>query len=126
MGPSPVTTEGFVFEIEADINSKVILEVDGQKFEKSVRELLDNTSLIVFLDEAKALAKERFGFDDYYRSDPFYHNAYKVRLMKAKPEIAYKIDKEVMLDFDNDSYYLTKVYCTDGSVAWSSPIWVKR
>ena len=31
MGPSPVTTEGFVFEIEADINSKVILEVDGQK-----------------------------------------------------------------------------------------------
>ena len=126
MGPSPVTTEGFVFEIEADINSKVILEVDGQKFEKSVRELLDNTSLIVFLDEAKALAKERFGFDDYYRSDPFYHNAYKVRLMKAKPEIAYKIDKEVMLDFDNDSYYLAKVYCTDGSVAWSSPIWVKR
>ncbi|MEG0297710.1 MAG: DUF3604 domain-containing protein [Clostridium sp.] len=126
MGPAPVTTEGFVFEIEANRDSNIILEIDGQVFEKSVSELLDNTSLIVFLDEAKALAKERFDFDEYYRSDPFYHNAYKVRLLKAKPENAYKIDKEVNLDFEEDAFYLVKVYQTDGAVAWSSPIWIKN
>ena len=126
MGPSPVTTEGFVFEIEADINSYITLEIDGKTYEKKVSDLLENTELIVFLEEAKKLAKERFGFEEYYRSDPFYHNAYKVRVMKAKPEIAYKIDKEFELEFTEDTFYLIKVYQSDGAVAWSSPIWVNR
>ncbi|WP_373898393.1 DUF3604 domain-containing protein [Haloimpatiens sp. FM7315] len=126
MGPSPVTTEGFVFEIEANINSKITLEIDNKIYVKTVRELLENTDLIVFLDEAKALAKERFNFDEYYRSDPFYQNAYKVRLMKAKPEISYKIDKKIKTKFDKDAFYLVKVYETDGSVSWSSPIWVNK
>jgi hypothetical protein len=126
MGPSPVTTEGFVFEIEADIDSYVMLEINGEVYRKQVRELLENTDLIVFMEEAKKLAKERFGFEDYYRSDPFYHNAYKVRLLKAKPEIAYKIDKEIELEFTEDAYYLLKAYQSDGAVAWSSPIWVSK
>lgn len=126
MGPSPVTTEGFVFEIEANLNSEITFEIDGQVFIKKISELLKNTDLIVFLKEAKALAKERFNFEEYYRNDPFYHNAYKVRIMKGKPQIAYKIDKRIKLDFHEDAFYLVKVYGTDGSVAWSSPIWVKK
>ncbi len=126
MGPSPVTTEGFVFEIEADINSSVILEIDGRTYEKKVKELLENTELIVLLDEARKLALDTFGFKGYHRSDPFYHNAYKVRTMKAKPEIAYKIDKMFELDFDEDANYLVKVYQSDGAVAWSSPIWISK
>ena len=126
MGPSPVTTEGFVFEIEADKNSDIILEVDGKTYIKKVASILANTDVIAFVEEAKALAKERFGFEDYYRSDPFYHNAYKVRIMKGKPEIAYKINKTFDLENKGDNFYLAKVYETDGSVAWSSPIWVDK
>lgn len=126
MGPSPITTEGFVFEIEADINSEIIMQIDGKTYVKKVSELLENTDLIVFLDDAKKLAKERFGLEEYYRSDAFYHNAYKVRVMKAKPEVAYKIDKEFQLEFKEDAFYLIKVYQSDGAVAWSSPIWVNK
>ncbi|MEG2018793.1 MAG: DUF3604 domain-containing protein, partial [Clostridium sp.] len=104
MGPSPVTTEGFVFEIEAPLNSDVILEIDNKIYVKKVSELLENTQLIVFLEEAVQLAKERFDFDEYYRSDPFYHNAYKVRLMKGKPEKAYKVSKDFDLELDKSSF----------------------
>ncbi|HHW03898.1 MAG TPA: hypothetical protein GXX35_14010 [Thermoanaerobacterales bacterium] len=126
MGPSPVTTEGFVFEIEADINSDIIIEIDGKKYIRKVSELFKNTDVIVFLEESKKLAKERFDFTEYYRSDPFYHNAYKVRVNKAKPEVSYKIDKEFKLEFNEDAFYLIKVYQSDGAVAWSSPIWVSK
>lgn len=126
MGPSPITTEGFVFEVEADKNSDIILEIDGKTYMKKVIDILENTDIIVLLDEAKALAKERFEFEDYYRSDPFYHNAYKVRIMKGKPEVAYKIDKTFNLDNKGNNFYLVKVYETDGAVAWSSPIWVNK
>lgn len=126
MGPSPVTTEGFVFEIEADINSDIIIRIDGKTYVKKIIELLENTDIIVFLEEAKKLAKERFDFNEYYRSDPFYHNAYKVRVMKAKPEVSYKLDKEFQLEFNEDAFYLIKVYQSDGAVAWSSPIWVSK
>lgn len=126
MGPSPVTTEGFIFEICADIDSSLILTVDGKRFEVPVREILEDTKLIAFYEEAKALAKKRFDFDDYYRSDPFWHNAYKVRLMRAAPQSAYNLDVafETSGHRQGDSY-MVKVYQRDGNVAWSSPIFIR-
>ena len=127
MGPSPVTTESFIFEIKAPIDSNIHFAIDGKKYEYSVKSILDNTQLLVLEEEAKRLSKEKFDFDEYYRSDPFYHNAYKVRLSKGTPESGYKVkwntitnDKKLEKD-----YYLVKVYQQDGNLAWSSPIWVE-
>src|SRR5690625_6221513 len=43
MGPSPVTTEGFIFEMKAPIDSTVTFDIDGKTYEKTVRDILDNT-----------------------------------------------------------------------------------
>ena len=127
MGPSPVTTEGFIFEMKAPIDSTVTFDIDGKTYEKTVRDILDNTDLFVQYDEAKQLVKERFGLTDYYRSDPFYHNAYKVRLLKGSTEKEYKT--YVTFDVKQDvgkSFYYVKAIQRDGAVAWSSPIWINR
>ncbi len=126
MGQSSLSTEGFVFEIEAPINSDIVIEVDGQQYIKTVNELLESADVIVLLDESKKLAKEVYGLNEFYRSDPFYHNAYKVRISKAKTQMSYIFDKKFKLRFNESSFYLIKVYQSDGSVAWSSPIWVNR
>ena len=125
MGPSPVTTEGFIFEIEAPIDSKISLNVDGKLCEYTVREILEDTQLIGFVEEAKQLAKDRFGFEEYYRSDPFWHNAYKVRILRGSPEIAYKLKLPITTQekIHSDDYFMVKIYQRDGNLAWSSPIW---
>ena len=126
MGPSPVLTEGFIFEIKALRDSNIILEVDGKVYEIAVESILKDTQLIADLDGAKKLAKERFGFDDYYRTDPFWHNAYKIRINRGTPEIGYRVDinfqtKGIVNERD---FYMVKVFQRDGNLAWSSPIWV--
>ncbi|MFC5466385.1 hypothetical protein [Lederbergia graminis] len=127
MGPSPVLTEGFIVEIRAPLHSTVELEIDGNTYKKKVAELLDNTDLFVLYEEAKALLKDRFGFTDYYRSDPFYHNAYKVRLLKGTSESGYKVNWKFNLkQEEKKSFYFIKVTQRDGATAWSSPIWITK
>lgn len=128
MGPAPVTSEGFIFEMEADINSKVVFEVDNNKYIYTVRELLGETKLIGLIDEARKLAKDTFGLEDYYRSDPFWHNAYKFKIHCASPEQAYKVKfvYDVNEKKTENDYFMVKVYQRDGNVAWSSPIWIEE
>ena len=127
MGPSPVTTEGFIFEITAPYDSNLTLDVDGKQFIVKVADLLEDTQLFGFVDESRELAQKTFGFGDYYRSDPFWHNAYKVRLLRAVPKSAYLVDVKFNSEpeCEKGSYYFVKVYQTDGNLAWSSPIWVE-
>src|SRR5690625_236274 len=111
MGPSPVTTEGFIFEMKAPIDSTVTFDIDGKTYEKTVRDILDNTDLFVQYDDAKQLVKERFGLTDYYRSDPFYHNAYKVRLIKRSTEKQYttSVTCEVTQVISISYYYVKSI-----------------
>jgi hypothetical protein len=127
MGPSPVTTESFIFEIKADIDSDIILETEGKVFKYSVRSILNNTQLISFEEESRELSKERFGFDSFYRNDNFHHNAYKVLIHRGTPEDGYKVCwKTVTTDKKKEKdFYLVKVFQRDGNIAWSSPIWVE-
>lgn len=127
MGPSPVTTEGFIFEIKAPIDSEIILKVDEKEYKIKVNKILENTQVIALLEESKALAKGVFGFEDYYRSDPFYHNAYKIRINRGTPDIGYKVkwNTTTLNKKKKKDYYLIKVYQRDGNLAWSSPIWVE-
>ena len=128
MGASGIQTEGFIFEVEADINSKMTFIVNGKTFVYTVAEILEGSKLNGFVEEAVELAKERFGFSEYYRTDPFWHNAYKFKINQGFPEIAYK--KQISYTFDglktdNKDFFMVKIHQKNGEVAWSSPVWVR-
>lgn len=129
MGVSGVQTEGFIFEIKADIDSIITFKIDNKIFKYIVRDILSGTKLNGFVEEAIQLAKDRFGFDSYYRSDPFWHNAYKFKINQGFPEIAYK--KRVSHTFDglkteNQDFFMVKIHQKNGEVAWASPVWVRK
>lgn len=127
MGPSPVTVEGFVVEAEAPIDSDVEFVIDGRKFARSVRSILEDTHLVVFYDEAKKLVKDAFGMEDFYRSDPFYHNAYKARILRGTPAEGYTVRCRFETEAkEDDTHYLVKAYQRNGDLAWSSPVFLKK
>lgn len=126
MGPSAVTTEGFIFEIEDDIDSYVELTIDGKVYKLKIRNILDNSRLIPLMDEVEKLVDDTFGLKEYYRSDPWWHNAYKIKINRGAPSISYK--KDIVRDIDTSkiSNIRIKVYQTNGSVAWTSPIFINK
>lgn len=126
MGPSPVNTEGFIFEIEAPLNSEIIIKLNGKSSTYTVKSILENTELIVFYEESKQLAAERFQFENYYRSDAFYHNAFKARVNKGALNADYQLSHTFPIqETPNNSFYYIKVHQKDGQVAWTSPVWLE-
>lgn len=125
MGPSAITTEGFIFEVEGLIDSNVTLTMDGQSYIYTLAQLMETSRIIPLLEEVEDLLKERFGFEEYYRSDPWWHNAYKIKLSQAVPEIAYTKTIEREINTKKCKSVRIKVYQKNGATAWSSPIFFK-
>ena len=125
MGPSPVTVEGFIIEAEASPDSDMEFLIDGRRIVRSVKSILEDTHLIVFYDEARKLVKDAFGLDNFYRSDPFYHNAYKARILRGTPVEGYRVRCGFETESkEGDVYYMVKVYQRNGDLAWSSPVFL--
>lgn len=124
MGETPVTPEGYIFEFEGKLDDVLTININGRDYERTVRDILDNTDLIVELEDSVKLAKDRFKVSDYYRSDSFYHNAYKTRINKgfSVEEYSFNASFDIKSE-DKNGWYSIKVYQEDGQVAWSSPIW---
>lgn len=120
-----IQTQSMIFEIEADINSIITIKLDDKEYKYSVSEILDKTHLIGLVDEAKELAKERFGVSDFYRSDPFWHNAYKIKIHKGVPYKGYKVAFDYVINGKEMDYVMVKVHQKNGEKAWASPIWIK-
>ena len=55
MGPSAVTTEGFIFEIEDEIDNDVKLTINGVDYVIPIKKILDNSILYGLTDESKKL-----------------------------------------------------------------------
>lgn len=125
MGPSAVTTEGFIFEIEDDIDSFVTLIIDGIEYKIAIRDLLYTSRLFPLLDEVSDLLKERYNFTDFYRSDSWWHNCYKIKVHQAVPEIGYTCNIDRTLDLKDGDNVRVRVWQKNGGVAWSSPIFVE-
>lgn len=124
MGQAPVVSEGFIIEFEGKLSDEVNLTINGNKTMKKFSDILEETDLIIELEESKKIAKETFGVSDYYRSDPFYHNAYKTRILKGIPNVGYEVSCEFSIDtVYQDGWYIVKVFQDDGQIAWSSPVW---
>ncbi|MFV0379230.1 MAG: hypothetical protein ACK5KQ_00165 [Anaerorhabdus sp.] len=126
MGPSAITTEGFIFEIEDDINNSIMLEIDGIEYQIKIRDILSGSKIIPLLDEVKELIKDRFNFTEYYRSDPWWHNCYKIKINKGATENEYKKNIDMVIDTSACSNVRIKTYQKNGSVAWSSPVFIKK
>ena len=126
MGPSAVTTEGFIFEIEDDIDSFVTLIIDGKEYKIAIKDMLYSSRLFPLLDEVRALLKERYNFTEYYRSDSWWHNCYKIKVHQAVPEIGYTCNVERTLDLKDGDNVRVRVWQKNGGVAWSSPIFVEE
>lgn len=126
MGPSNVTTEGFIFEVEADVKDSISLSVDGKVYELKVIELLKSSKVFALWDEINALTKETWGDLHHYRDDPWWHNAYKFKVHRFAIEDAYLVDYEKELKIEEDCCYRIRVWQKNGDCAWSSPIFIKK
>ncbi len=127
MGKSPIVSEGFIIEFEGKLTDKVDITIDGKVFHKTVKDILDSTDLLVELEDSYKLAKERFDVESDYRSDSFYHNAYKTRINEGFTKDQYETTFNFTLDSEDvEGWYVAKIYQQDGQVAWSSPIWIEK
>lgn len=125
MGPSPIENQALVFHIEADIDSDLVLDIDGYNYKVTVRELLQTGQLHGLVEEAHELIATHYDVQDHYRNDPFWHNAYKIKVHQAIPEQAFKLDCQLSTTSEQDvDVYRVKIFQTNGHMAWSSPIWV--
>lgn len=126
MGPSAVTTEGFIFEIEDDVTSTIELTVDGVNYVLSVSEILYTSKIYPMIGEANALLKERFDYDGYYRADATWHNCYKFKVSKGVLEQSYTFEKEETIDTTDTDFIRIKAYQKNGGTLWSSPIFIEH
>ncbi len=125
MGPSNVTTEGFIFEICADLNSYVTLVSDGKEYQLLVADLFESSRIIQLDEEIKQLTKDTWGDVQHYRDDPWWHNAYKIKISKAVPQAGYIMNYEKQIFVDSNCNYRLRVWQQNGDVAWCSPIFLK-
>lgn len=126
MGPSAVTTEGFIFEVETNLDETLHLTVDGVDYPLSVQDLFYSSRLIELEDEIHDLVKERFQFTDYYRSDPWWHNAYKIKLGQAVPTQGYQREIQRELTLLPGQHVRLRIWQKNGGCAWTSPVFAAK
>lgn len=129
MRDNSMKNEGFIFEIEAPVESELRLRLENEEYVYSVKEILEKSHLIVFEKEAKKLVEELSGLTNFERSDGWYHNAYKIKIYQGFTNEDYEVItkftvKEPIIG-EEDSYFI-KVIQSDGQVAWGSPIWLNN
>ncbi|WP_307738694.1 DUF3604 domain-containing protein [uncultured Parolsenella sp.] len=125
MRDSAMRTEGFIFEVEAPIESDVRLTVLGKTFTWPIRTILAGSFLEMFEDEAKRLVEEAGHPKEFYRSDAWYHNAYKVKVYQGFCADQYEIAERFFVRPEATEHsWFVKVVQADGQCAWASPIWV--
>lgn len=120
-------TEGFIFELEGTLDSTVTLSVNGLEKQCTVRQLLEGSSLLVFEQEAKDLIEKTAGISSSYRTDCWYHHAYKVKLYQAYAQDLYETETDFVLEpTEEETSYFVKAVQADGQTGWGSPIWVQK
>mgnify|MGYP001177945006 CR=1 FL=1 len=126
MGPSAVTTEGFIFEIEDDINSTMTLTLDGKEYELKIRDILYSSEVYPLYEEVEDLLKDTYNFKEYYRSDPWWHNAYKFKVNQGVLQDDYTVNLATTIDTTSCDVVRVKIHQKNGGVIWSSPIFIQK
>ena len=122
MGTAGVATEGFIFEIETNINDEITLIVDGKDYIIKVRDVLNDSHLYSLDEEINELLYDKYNERDYYRRDTWWHNSYKFKVHKGSLSNEYLYETKLALDLSEYANVRVKVFQKNGSLAWSSPI----
>lgn len=124
MGPGNVTTEGFIFEAEAEADAGLMLTIEGREYELPVREMLKSSRVYALWDEVEKLTRETWGHITHYRDDPWWHNAYKFRVGKAYPETAYDLSFCKTFRMEENGNIRLRIWQKNADAAWTSPVFV--
>lgn len=122
MGPSAVTTEGFIFEIEDDINNCVHLTVDGVDYELKIRDILYSSRIIPLLKEVNDLLVERYNFTEFYRYDSWWHNCYKIKVNQGVIEDNYHVVLDEDIDTTDAREIRLRIWENNGGLTYTTPI----
>jgi len=126
MGVDGITTEGLIFEIETDISDQLQLIVNGQRYVLKVDELLQDSCIYPMMEEVTALLSQKYQLDEYYRKDAWWHNCYKFKTSQAALVAQYTLSINKTIDLTAYQQLRVRVWQKNGSVAWSSPIFIKE
>ncbi len=126
MANSAMMTEGFIIEIEDKYEESIALEVNGKQFNLKLKDILNSSQVIDFFDESFDLIKSKYDFSEYYRNDSWWHNSYKMKVGQASPYEEYHMVIEQQINLLNFDHVRVRVWQNNGSVAWSSPIFIRR
>lgn len=120
-------TEGCILELEGRLTDKLSLVVNGDPVMWSFKQLLSGSFVEVLEADAKRRVAEKSGMTEFYRSDAWYHNAYKIKVHQAFPQWDYEVDD--MFDLPvakQETGWFVKIVQADGQTAWSSPTWLQH
>lgn len=123
-----IQNQSLIFEIEDDVDNSLVFSIDGEKYDIPIRKILEQSILEAKEKDAEKLLKDRFGFEEYYREDPWWHNAYKFMIHKGSPEKAYNVSYDYEFEGlkKTEDNMMVKVTQKRGDTAWSSPVWIKN
>jgi len=123
-----VPAEATIFEIEGKPRDEIHLAIEGKTLALSLNEAMAASQMIYFPEEVEAKIKSKFGLErsELPRDDPFYYLSHKVKVHRAIPEAGFSArwnhtDAEPP---PGRNFYRVRVYQRNGSIAWSSPVWV--
>jgi len=125
MASMSMLTEGFIIEVEGRLDGVVLLEVNGEKYKLLIKEILKSSQIIDLFDESYDLINTRYGFTEYYRNDSWWHNSYKIKVGQACRSDEYMMSIKKIIDTRKIKNLRFRVWENNGSVAWSSPIFMK-
>ena len=126
MGIDGITTEGLIFEIETDLHDQLTLIVNDQKYTLEVEELLQDSCIYPLMDEVTQLLVQKYQLTEYYRKDAWWHNSYKFKTSQAALAEEYSLSISKKIDLTDYHQIRVRVWQKNGSVAWSSPIFMEE
>jgi hypothetical protein len=126
MGTAANITEGFIVEIESRINASIHLEVNRNNYDILISDILNSSQIINLSDESFDLINSNYGLTEYYRNDPWWHNSYKIKIGQGARFEEYEMIIDKTIDTNDISNLRLRVWQNNGSVAWSSPIFIRK
>jgi len=117
-----------IIEIEGKGDSKLILHCNGQELIFILNEAFQQSHIIATVDQVQKKVEKRYGLklEEIGNPDIYWHNAYKVKVERAVPEVGYNVPFELIDEKPpkGRNFYYLRVSQLNGQMAWSSPIWV--
>ena len=117
-----------VIELEAIPSEQFHLAVEGESIVFTVREALQRSRVLAMMGEVRRLIKDQFGLSPakVENQDIFWHNAYKVKMHLAIPEVGYAVPFSFLDESPSAGWiwYRLRITQLNGQMAWLSPIWL--